>query len=367
MNSPRLDIYDYIGDGAITASDFIASLRALGDVSAIDLHISSGGGDVDQGHAIYNELVRHPARITVYIDGMAASMASAIAMAGDHIVMAENAAWMMHNPASLAYGGVREMESASKRLAIMTDAIVKAYQRHSTADEAQIRAWMDAETWMSADEAVAAGFAHEIGPAAAMAASVDLSRFDRIPGRIAAILATIPATTQTAKPEESQMADEPVITEDQDTTDYKAEFARVSGELEALKIANAEQVATARAAAVTAERQRIADVQALSYPGVESVISECIAGGVNRADAALKLNEFEKARTSQALAALKASAPPAVASSGDDGATATVDPLKLDEAGQRAHFAATASLHGDHLDADAYVKYLALQKKRGAK
>lgn len=364
MPNKRLDLYGDIGEHDITAAAFIAQLHALGDVPAIDLHISSGGGDVDMGHAIFNALSQHPATITAYIDGMAASMASVIAMAADRIVIASNATWLMHNPRCMAVGGARDMEAARKRLEIMTNAIVAAYMRHAAADESQVRAWMDAETWMDAHEAVAAGFAHEIGPDSAMAACVDLTKFDHIPGRIAAIIATARAATENAKPEITPMADEPMPADNpqEDVTDYKAEYARVSAELEALKNAQAESETAVRAAAAAAERQRIADVQSLAYPGAESVIAECVANGVGKADAAVKLVAFQQARTSQALAKLEADAPPAVDS--DPEPTAKTDPLDMDEAGQRAHFAATASLHGDHLNADAYVAYCALQNKR---
>lgn len=363
----RIDLYGDIGEGAITAPDFIAALRALGDVSAIDLHISSGGGDVDAGHTIYNELTRHPAYITAYIDGMAASMATVIAMAADRIVMAANATWMIHHPAMMAVGGKREMDSASKRLDIMTAAMIAAYMRHARADEAQIRTWMDDETWMSAEEAVAAGFAHAVGPASSMAASVDLSKFDRIPGRIAAIIAAPPAITP--KAQEPIMADEPAIETPANVVGITGEYvAELEAKIAALEAANADAIVTARAAAVTAERQRIQDVQALAYPGVDAVISECIAGGVNRADAALKLVEFEKARKSAALAKMESSAPPVVATVEPPASAPAVDPMTLDEAGQRAHFAATASLHREHMGADAYIAWCKLQSKRnGAK
>lgn len=366
-NNPRLDLYGYIGEGEITAADFIAQLRALGDVTAIDLHISSGGGDVDMGHAIYNALDQHPATITAYIDGMAASMASVIAMVADRIVIASNATWMMHNPSGIAVGGMRDMEAARKRLEIMTTAIVAAYMRHTAADESQVRQWMDAETWMDATEAVTAGFAHEIGPGSAMAASVDLSRFDNIPGRIAAIHATVPANAQNAKPEVIPMADDtPVINDGNDpqAPNHEARIAELTAELESLKAAQGEAVTAAAASAVTAERQRIADVQALTYPGAEDVIKECIAGGVSKAEAAVKLVAFQQARTSQALAKLEADAPPVVTDDGTGDAPAKSDPLDMDEAGQRAHFAATASLHDDYINADYYVRHCAAEAKR---
>ncbi|EPA7245822.1 head maturation protease, ClpP-related [Escherichia coli O9,30:H25] len=85
----EISIYEEIGGFGITAKQFAEDLKALGDVSHIDLRIHSPGGDVFEGIAIYNLLRNHPAEITVYIDGVAASMASVVAMAGDRVVMPE--------------------------------------------------------------------------------------------------------------------------------------------------------------------------------------------------------------------------------------------------------------------------------------
>jgi ATP-dependent protease ClpP protease subunit len=84
--------------GVSLPQQFSEDLKALGDISHINLHIHSPGGDVFDGIAIYNLLNKHPAKVTVHIDGLAASMASVIAMAGDRIVMPENALMMIHKP-----------------------------------------------------------------------------------------------------------------------------------------------------------------------------------------------------------------------------------------------------------------------------
>lgn len=370
-DTARMDIYGDIGGdepGAIQARDFVAQLKDM-DATAIDLHVSSAGGSVDDGHLMYNAILNHPASFTAYIDGIAASMATVICMACDRVVMAENATWMMHNPMTVAVGNKRDMDAAGKRLATLTDSMVRAYMRHSNADEAQIRAWLDAETWMSAEEAMAAGFVHEISAPQQMAAHVDLSRFEKIPGRIAAILVAPRPADKTAKQEAHSMATEPetaapAAPESPEAPDYQAECDKLRAELDALKNEQAEAVVAARAAAVEAERQRIADVQALVYPGAEGLIAECVAKGVSKADAALKLVAFEKARRSDALAKLEADAPEAVADTEAAALKGDVNPLDLDEAGQRAHFAATASLHEEHLSADHYVGWCKLQNKQ---
>jgi ATP-dependent protease ClpP protease subunit len=108
-SSAEISIYDEIGGWGVTANDFIASLESLGEVSNIDLRISSPGGSIIEGNVIYNAIKRHPANVTVYIDGMAASMASVIAMAGDEIVMAENALLMIHNPWTVSIGDSEQL------------------------------------------------------------------------------------------------------------------------------------------------------------------------------------------------------------------------------------------------------------------
>ena len=96
--SANINIYEESGVWSITAQQFSEDLKALGDISHISLHIHSPGSDVFDGIAIYNLLNTHPAKIMVYIDGQSVSMASVIAMAGDHIVMPVNALIMHHHP-----------------------------------------------------------------------------------------------------------------------------------------------------------------------------------------------------------------------------------------------------------------------------
>ncbi|EMW05741.1 clp protease family protein [Escherichia coli 2850750] len=114
-----ISIYEEIGGFGVTAKQFAEDLKALGDVSHINLRIHSPGGDVFEGIAIYNLLRNHPADITVYIDGVAASMASGVAMAGDRVVMPENAMMMIHYPSHYLMGTHEEPYSFINLLLIM--------------------------------------------------------------------------------------------------------------------------------------------------------------------------------------------------------------------------------------------------------
>jgi ATP-dependent Clp protease, protease subunit len=173
-------IFDEIGTGGISAKAFNDQLKALGDVQSITLRINSPGGDVFDGTAIYNMLKRHPARVEVTVDGIAASIASVIAMAGDRIIMPENSMLMIHNPWGGVIGEADDMRDMAEALEKIKVSILSAYRRSGKSDE-KISALMDAETWLSAQEAVAAGFADEMIPAVKVAALFDLSKFANPP------------------------------------------------------------------------------------------------------------------------------------------------------------------------------------------
>nr|WP_035886305.1 head maturation protease, ClpP-related [Kosakonia radicincitans] len=112
-------IYDEIGYWGVTAKQFVSDLKALGDISLINLHINSPGGDVFDGIAIFNALKHHGASITVHIDGLAASMASVIAMVGNPVIMPENTMMMIHYPSHYLMGTHEEPDYFINLLLIM--------------------------------------------------------------------------------------------------------------------------------------------------------------------------------------------------------------------------------------------------------
>lgn len=149
---------DFFGDG-ITSKMVSDSLKAMGAVSAIDININSPGGDVFEGRGIYNLLAEHKATINVHVIAEASSAASLIAMAGDEITMSEGSLMMIHRASGLAYGNVDEIGKLLNLLKTVDDTMVKTYAARTKNSETEVRSWMDAETWMTADEAVARGFA----------------------------------------------------------------------------------------------------------------------------------------------------------------------------------------------------------------
>jgi ATP-dependent Clp endopeptidase proteolytic subunit ClpP len=183
-------IYDEIGAFGTPAKAFLDELKALGPVAELTVRINSPGGSVFDGVAIYNALKRHDAAITVWIDGIAASIASMIAMAGDEVVMPENAMLMLHDPSGLVMGTATDMRAMAEALDRMKAGMVAAYRDKSGRDDAEIEALLRDETWLSAQEAVGLGLADRVEAPVKMAAHFDLSRFRNTPPQLAALAAT---------------------------------------------------------------------------------------------------------------------------------------------------------------------------------
>ena len=128
----------------------------------ITVWINSPGGDCIAAAQIYNMLLDYKGNVTVKIDGIAASAASVIAMAGSKVIMSPVAMLMIHNPMTMAYGDTGEMEKAIAMLDEIKESIVNAYELKTGMSRAKLSHLMDAETWMDANKAVELGFADEI-------------------------------------------------------------------------------------------------------------------------------------------------------------------------------------------------------------
>jgi len=174
-SNAEIFLYDIIGSGwmgGIGAEQFAGDLRALGSVRTIDLRINSDGGDVFEGRTIYTLLNEHPANIVVHVDGLAASIASLIAMAGDEIRMADGAMMMIHNAWGLAIGNSVDMRKQADLLDMVDQGLVKTYCARTKMAPAACAAMMAAETWMSSDDAVKNGFADSTSAPMQVAARV---------------------------------------------------------------------------------------------------------------------------------------------------------------------------------------------------
>lgn len=163
----------------LTPKQFKDDLDSLGDIKNLNIYINSGGGDVFAGQAIHSMLKRHPANKTVYIDGLAASIASVIAMAGDKIIMPKNAMMMIHNAWTFAAGNKDDLRKMADDMEKIDASIVSTYAEKTGKSDKEITALMDAETWFTADEAVKEGFADELEAEKKIAASIAPEMLDR--------------------------------------------------------------------------------------------------------------------------------------------------------------------------------------------
>ena len=147
-------------DDEITPKQFKSELMSgSGDIT---LWINSPGGDVFAASQIYNMLMDYKGNVTVKIDGLAASAASVIAMAGTRVLMSPVSQIMVHNPMTVAIGNAEEMSKAIKMLSEIKESIINAYEIKTNLSRDEISKMMDSECWMNAKKAVELGFADEI-------------------------------------------------------------------------------------------------------------------------------------------------------------------------------------------------------------
>lgn len=292
---------DWWGDGSIvTPKAFNDDMKSIGDVTQLDVRINSPGGGVFAGMAIHNILRRHPANKTVYVDGVAASIASVIALAGDEIVMPTGSMMMIHNPMSvlIGYYNANEMREMAEYLDKMRDSLVSMYVdrcRKGKSSE-EIIDMLDAETWMSAEEAVELGFADRIEQGAKMVATMgqdelldingvcfDPSKFKNMP--------KIAATVITPKPAKNE------------------EDARM--DIKDLMDKHPELYNAVREEGVQAERCRLKALDEMALPGHEGLINKAKYETGDKAETvAMQIVAAEKAVRTKMVADLQADAAP---------------------------------------------------------
>ena len=193
-------LYDEIGanpwGGGLDAKTFAENLKALGPLNKITCRVNCPGGDVFDGMAMFNTLVKHPAEVTMCVDGLAASAASFVVQAASpgRLFMAENALMMIHNAQGMTMGDKHEHDKTSEVLDKVDDTIAGTYAARSGRKADTFKKMMDAETWMTGPEAVEHKLADETTPAKKIAASFDprlLNRYQHAPADVAARLYAI--------------------------------------------------------------------------------------------------------------------------------------------------------------------------------
>jgi ATP-dependent protease ClpP protease subunit len=265
-------IYGDIGESwdgeTVAARQFIKDIAAL-DAENLSVRINSVGGSVPDGLAIFNALRRHKAKVAVSVDGLAASIASLIAMAGDSIHMAENAMLMIHAPWSVVGGNAKDMRERADMLDKWAEAMAVSYVREGglTHDQALALLTDGADHWYGADEALAAGLVDEIVPAIPMAASINQTRFTP---PVAAATFITKGSTMTEQVKQTPAAEPtPAI-------QAAAPAAAPSPAVAKLQKLEAEDI---KAAALVEEHARRAEIRAVfskfaAHAGVEAMMNQ---------------------------------------------------------------------------------------------
>jgi ATP-dependent Clp protease protease subunit len=201
-----LSIFDEIGFWGVQAKDFISALGSV-QGSSLNVEINSPGGDVFAGLAIYNALKGSGKEIVVKVMGVAASAASLIAMAGDKIVMPKNTFLMVHNPWSVAMGNADELRQTADTLDKIGQSLKATYAAKTGLSDEELNSMLATDTWLTADEALAKGFATEVIDDVKASASFDMVRAN-LPENVKAVFQAASEQMQDAtaanKPEVAQ-------------------------------------------------------------------------------------------------------------------------------------------------------------------
>ncbi|MBA3588295.1 head maturation protease, ClpP-related [Methylibium sp.] len=182
-----LYIYDVISpDWGVSAMSVIDAIAQAGDAKVLNVHINSPGGDVFEGRAIMAALSRFEGKTVAHIDSLCASAATSIALACSEVEMSEGAFFMIHNASGLVWGDKSAMRDTADLLEKIEGAIVNDYTNKTGKDAEQVVAWMDAETWFTAAEAMEHGFVDRLAPAKKASNAWNLAAFGNVPAALEA-------------------------------------------------------------------------------------------------------------------------------------------------------------------------------------
>ena len=265
-NEAEIFLYDEISSynddeiGLINAKGLIKQIQSLGDINVITLRINSTGGDVCQAQAMSSYLKSCKADIIVKIDGIAASAASLVAMAGDKIIMPENAMMMIHNPAGGVLGEAEDMREMAEILDKIRDIIASIYEAKTGLTQEKITELMNAETWMTAHEALELKFCDEVIPNIEIAASV---------GKNGILLKNVIGSARI----DNSLGDK-IPKDFINTQTFKEDTKMQITNLTELEAAYPELVSEIKNSAVNSERERLKILDNLNAEGCEEIINK---------------------------------------------------------------------------------------------
>ena len=282
-------IFDEIGRWGITAKDFATALKEIPEDHAITVRINSPGGSVFDGYAIFNALRSRAANVTTRIEGLAASMASVIALAGSKVTAAVNSIVMIHNPWSGVSGDSDDLRKMADLLDKLTGQLVGIYAAKTGLPEADVRAAMDAETWFTGAEAKEWGLVDEVTDEIQAVASFDVSRFRNAPKALAEKPAPIAAEPQQPDAIAAITAERDELKAKLETVETQA--AHSAEQIAALKV-ESDQRAAERDEARAELKRRDAEI------AVDSAITSGRLADTARAEfVALFIADADKAKT----------------------------------------------------------------------
>jgi ATP-dependent protease ClpP protease subunit len=263
----------FFEDG-FTYLDVVEALASIGRNNDVTVHINSGGGIATEGIAIYNAFDSHKGNVTMIIESIAASAASVIAMAGDSIIMRSGASMMVHDPAGFTMGNSQEHAKSMEMLETMATSMADIYSEKTGRPAAEIREEMKVETWMTAKEAVAKGYADKIDKARSKEPTAfDYRLYQHAPERMVALAQSRgwkhPGATADSAAKPPSTNGENTMTDAEKAAAEKAAAEKIVADKAAAEKLAAEKAAAETAAvgdavanAVKAERQRAADIHA---------------------------------------------------------------------------------------------------------
>lgn len=243
LDGGRLHLSGYVGaeyfEDGFTVADVVMALASVGEDADLDVYINSYGGGAAEGSAIHAVLSRRRGHTNIVVDGIAASSASLIAMAGDTVTMSAGSVMMIHEPARFVYGPAAELLKVINELEKFSASYARLYADKSGKSVEDCRAIMQAETWFTAEEAVESGFADAIGNAkSAPVAAFDYRVFAHAPSRLVALAKS---KKWSIEAKSTRHIKEPSMTDKPNGGDDAAELARLRAENAEMKKAAADR------------------------------------------------------------------------------------------------------------------------------
>lgn len=303
----ELQLYGVLGEEEwwddVTSKRFAEDVKSLRG-KPLTVRINSVGGNVFTGNAIYSLLKTHDKKVTVMIDGLAASAASVVAMAGEEVIMPANAMMMIHNPWTIAMGEASDFRKLADDMDKIRDSILTTYENKTGMDREALIEMLDEETWLTASEAKELGFADTILSDVKIAASIgggniavngeqfSLNRFKNLP------VSLVQAAAEQPTPEKPQNPTAGTVNAASTTEDVM--------DIETLKAKHPDlfkQVTDAGIeAGVDQERARIKAIEEMAMPGHEDLVTKAkFDSGVSAEALAVEIVKAEKQRGSKFL------------------------------------------------------------------